>query len=216
MKEIEQHTNRIKNEYEKHLLKHDFNSPEAVHWVGKDKTWLRFKLLAEIDDLKDKKVLDFGCGNALMLDFFEENDIACEYHGWDISDKMIDVAKKRHPEANFKVIDILKDNLLEYEDFFDYILLSGVFYIKVDGDDEVHRKWVEAVLIKLWSLCKKGLAANFMKEYVDWKDDSLYYCPIDVIIPFCVKNLSRWFTMRYDYQLWEFTLYVYKEPRVSL
>jgi len=214
--QLEDHTEKIKQEYESHLLMSDPNSPEAAHWKGKDKTWLRFKILTEIDNLNNKKVLDFGCGNALLMDFLNERGIKCEYHGWDISERMIEVAKKRHPKAKFKVINIFHEDLSEYVNFFDYILISGVFYIKVDGEESVHKKWIEQILLKLWNLSKKGLAVNFMTEYVDWRDSSLYYCPINEIIIFCVDNLSRWFVIRHDYQLWEFTVYIYKEPKVKL
>ena len=210
---IEKYSEKIKKAYEDHLLKNDFNSPEAVYWVGKDKTWLRFKILTKIDDLNNKKVLDFGCGNALLLDFLKENNILCEYHGWDISEKMIEVAKKRHYGANFKVVDVFKSNLKQFNSFFDYILISGVFNLKVDAEESIHRKWTKKTLLKLWDLCRKGLAVNFMTEHVDWRDNSLYYCPIDDIASFCVKNLSRWFIIRHDYRLWEFTMYIYRGPK---
>ena len=216
MKALQEYNERIKKEYENHLTKHDPNSPEAVHWRGKEKTWLRFKILTEIDDLNNKRILDFGCGNALLLDFLKENNIICEYHGWDISEKMIELARKRHPDATYKVCDILKDDLSEYSNFFDYIIVSGVFNIKVNAEPEAHKAWIKANLLKLWSFCKKGIAVNFMTEYVDWKDNNLYYCSIGDIVSFCVNNLSRWFVVRHDYQLWEFTMYIYKEPEVRL
>ncbi|MEM1507735.1 MAG: class I SAM-dependent methyltransferase [Candidatus Bathyarchaeia archaeon] len=195
------------------MEKHDPNSPEAVHWVGKNKTWLRFRILVKIDDLSGKKILDFGCGNALLLDFLEENSVKCDYYGWDISEKMIYVARSRHPEANFKVVNVLKDDLKQYEEFFDYIIVSGVFNLKTVSDKEFHKKWIQAILSRLWSLCREGIAVNFMTEYVDYEDKELYYCPISEITSFCVKNLSRWFEIIHDYQLWEFTMYIYKEPK---
>lgn len=216
MEELEKHTGRIKREYESHLTKHDFNSPEAAHWRGQEKTWLRFKILTKIANLNNKKVLDFGCGNALLMDFLKERNINCEYYGWDISEKMIEVARKRHPEAKFRVSNILEDDLSDYNNFFDYIIVSGLFYIKVDAEPEDHEAWIKANVSKLWSFCKKGIAFNFMTEYVEWKEDSLYYCSIGDIISFCVNNLSRWFVVSHDYQLWEFTMYIYKEPRVRL
>ncbi|CAB3290117.1 Methyltransferase domain [Methanocaldococcus lauensis] len=216
------HTDKIKKEYEIHFEKHDPNSPEAVHWIGKEKVWLRFDILTEIDNLNGKKILDFGCGNALLFDYLKEKGIKCEYYGWDISEKMIKVAKKRHPDGNFMVVDVLEEDLKKYYNYFDYILISGVFngiFYKGNGEYDkydIHKKWICSILIKLWKLCKKGIAVNFLTQYVDWEEEDLYYCKIPEIIDFCVSKLSRWFVVRHDYQLYEFTMYIYKAPKVRL
>ena len=210
------HTRRIKNEYEDHLVRHDPDSPEAAHWIGREKTWLRMRVLTEIGDLNGMKLLDFGCGTGLLLDFLKERAIDCEYHGWDISKRMIEVARRRHPTADFSVVDVLTDELSKFAEVFDYVIVSGVFYIKTRSSSETHRKWTEAILTKLWPLCSRGIATNFLTEYVEWKEPGLYYCPLGSMIRFCNNNLSRWFVVRHDYTLWEFTVYVFRDPRVSL
>jgi SAM-dependent methyltransferase len=217
MRALRTHSKKIRSEYELHLSKHDPNSPEAAHWVGKDKTWLRSRILTEVDELGGMRLLDFGCGNGLLVDFLNENGCQCEYYGWDISDAMIEVAKKRHPEVTFSVVDILKDDITRFSGFFDYVLASGVFYIKTRNTrSELHKKWIETILARLWPLCSKGIAVNFLTEYVQWRDKELYYCPIGDIVEFCTKKLSRSFVVRHDYELWEFTLYVYKGTRLPL
>ncbi len=216
MDSIEKYTGKLKKEYEKHLMKHDPDSPEAVHWVGREKLWLRFDILTEIGNLTNKKVLDFGCGNGLLLDYLNEKKIKCQYSGWDISEEMIAIARKRHSKADFKVCDILKDDVSKYAGLFDYIIINGVFNIIIGGDIKTHEAWVHEILLKLWSLCKEGITTDFLTEYVDWKEKELFYCSINDIISFSVKNLSRWFQLRHDYQLWEFTLYIYKQPKVKI
>ncbi len=216
MDPIEKYTERQKEKYEKHLAKHDPNSPEATHQVGKEKVWLRFKILSQIANLNGIKILDFGCGTGLMLDFLKENFKDFEYHGWDISEKMIQISQKRHPGAKFLVYDVLKDELSGYNNFFDYILINGVFNLKAGAKIETHEAWLKEILLKLWTLCKGGIAVNFLTEYVDWQEKELYYCPIEKIMYFCVKNLSRWFEIRHDYERWEFTMYIYKQPKVKL
>ena len=213
---ILKHNKKVKEGYERHLVKHDPHSPEAVHWRGKDKTWLRFKILTEIDDLNGKVLLDFGCGNALLLDYLKEKGIKVNYYGWDISEKMVNVARNRHPDANFRSLDIFEEDLDNYIGFFDYILISGVFYIKFDSDDAVHERWMQAILLRLWPLTRLGIGFNCLTEYVDWRDESLYYASINKLLDFIVGNLSRWFVIRHDYKLWEMTFYVYRYPRVEL
>ena len=68
---LEDHVQNIKKEYEVHLKKHDINSPEAVYYKDMKKGNLRFKILSEIANLDNKRILDFGCGNALLMDFLK-------------------------------------------------------------------------------------------------------------------------------------------------
>ncbi len=209
MDEMRKHIENIKKEYEDNLRGKGEDSVEASHWIGKEKTWLRFKILCSIDDLSNKKILDFGCGNALLLDYLKEHNINCNYYGWDISKEMIRIAKDRYPNIPFKQIDMIED-MIEYYNFFDYILISGVFYIKGDSDNNIHREFIYQTLKHVWQFTTKGISVNFLTEHVDWFDKKLYYCQIGDITSFISKNLSRRFVVRHDYPLWEFTIFVYK------
>jgi len=213
---ISEHTEEVKSEYESHMKSHDRDTPEAAHWVGEKKTRLRFDVLTQIDDLNGKKILDFGCGNALLLDLLKDEGVNCEYHGWDISEEMVKVARERHTDADFLSIDVLEDDTTEYEREFDYVFVSGVFHIKTNTEHEVHKEWTREIMSELWTLCDEGMSVNFFTEHVDWREDEHYYCDIDDLITFCVDELSRWFTLRRDYELWEHTIYVYREPMVEV
>jgi SAM-dependent methyltransferase len=209
--DVRKHVSSIKEAYEKNLVDKDPNSPEAVYFRGEEKVHLRFKILSEIDVLDGKKILDFGCGNALLLSYLKSKKIHCEYHGWDISEKMIDIARQRHPDGNFRVVDVLHDNLSEYVDYFDLVLISGVFNGMWGAQSNIaHERWIQKTLLSLWALSKVGISVNFLTKFVDWEDPELYYCSVDTAISF-VKGLSKRFVLRHDYGLWEFTLYIYKK-----
>jgi SAM-dependent methyltransferase len=213
--EFEEHANQIKSRYENRLQQNASDEPEAVHWVSKDRVQLRYDVLTDIGDISETTILDFGCGTALFLDYLEEQGINCDYHGWDISEEMITTARNRHPDAAFNYIDVLNEDISEYEDNFDYIFISGVFHIKTSGDIDTHRKWMYSILEEIWPLCTEGISVNFMTEHVDWEDNDLYYCDISTLIDFCVDTFNRWYTIRSDYDLWEHTLYVYNEPQMK-
>lgn len=216
MNQVREYTRKQKEAYERHLVRYAYDSPEASHWLGRDKLWLRFEIMAQIDDLRNKSVLDFGCGNSLLLDFLQEKGISCEYCGWDISEKMIEVSKSRHPTNCFVVCDIFSEETCGYKECFDYIIVNGVFNLLFGSNEGMHWQWVKEILRRLWTLCERGIAVSFLTEHVDWAEKALYYCSVDAIASFCAKELSRWFVIRHDYQLYEFTIYIYKEPRASI
>lgn len=213
--DISDHIDTIRERYENHFHDKDDGSVEAVHWKTSERLKIRYDVLADIADLDGTHVLDFGCGTALFADFLNERGVDCEYEGWDISKDMLEVAGKHRPDATFRQIDILKEDTSQYQDAFDYVVVCGVFHIRAEGTRDAHERWIHETLRELWPLCTKGLAVNFMTEHVDWRDEELYYCEIDDLVDFCTEHLSRWLTIRRDYELYEHTAYVYKHPTLN-
>lgn len=214
--DITSHVKTVRDRYERHLREHDENAATAAHWKTQERLDLRYEVLSEIDDLDGSRILDFGCGTGLLADFLDSRGVDCEYVGWDISDEMVEIARERHPEASFRQIDVLNENTAHFEGAFDYVFVCGVFHIKDEGTRSAHEAWMYQTLRELWPLCEEGLAVNFMTEHVDWRDDELYYCSIDELVKFVADDLSRWFTIRRDYELYEHTAYVYHMPKLSL
>lgn len=60
--------------------------------------WRGLESIAEYAEPGDK-VLDFGCGNGRLLELIGGKQP--EYYGTDISQKLIDLAKQRYPQATF-------------------------------------------------------------------------------------------------------------------
>lgn len=69
------------------------------------------------------KILDVGCKHAFLCDFLAENGINCDYHGLDISEKVIESLK--HKKGSFQVCDVMEG--VPFEDGnFDYIFCLEV------------------------------------------------------------------------------------------
>ena len=85
--------------------------------------WEEFKPLAEHTKDGDK-ILDLGCGNGRLIELFQEKNI--EYSGIDNSQKLIEIARQKHPNGEFRIFDGLK---IPYPDnHFDTIFCIAVLH----------------------------------------------------------------------------------------
>lgn len=69
-------------------------------------------------------MLDLGCGNGRLLELFKGKNII--YTGVDSSERLIEIARRRNPEANFFVADGL--GLPFQDNYFDKIFCIAVLH----------------------------------------------------------------------------------------
>ena len=98
--------------------------------------------------------------------------------------------------------DILNERIGEK---FDYVLESGILNKRISNNIE----YAEEMIARMFELCEIGIAVNMMTDYVDYKEDYLYYYSPEDMFKFC-KGLTNFVTLRHDYPLYEFTIYTYK------
>jgi len=67
-----------------------------------------------------------------------------------------------------------------------------------------------STLEKLWTKTNRGIAFNCMSKILDYERDDLFHVSFDELSRWVYDNLSSKFTIRQDYGLREFTMYVYK------
>jgi len=197
----EKEKEEIINLYETRLKEHG-DSIKTMGWRDKEQQHLRFKILSEIGNLNGAKILDVGCGFGDFYEYLINRGMKVDYTGYDISPKIIEVAKSKHQRIKFEVKDILKERI---DEKFDYVLESGILNKRISNNIE----YAKNMIIKMFELCKIGVAVNMMTNYVDYEENYLYYYSPEEMFKFC-KNLSKFVTLRHDYPLYEFTLYVYK------
>lgn len=76
----------------------------------------------ELKELKNKNVLDLGCGTGNLAPYFSPN----KYIGVDFNPKYIEYAQIKHPRYRFIVGDITKDSSLKVN--FDCIVIINVLH----------------------------------------------------------------------------------------
>lgn len=84
------------------------------------------EIIARVPDAKGQRILDLGCGNGNILKTLKER-IPAEYYGLDISEKMIEEAKKRLGKTALLAVGDAEQ--LPYADlFFDVVICNASFH----------------------------------------------------------------------------------------
>lgn len=176
--------------------------PEAVRWTagGQD---AHYRAMLDIGNLSGAKILDYGCGTGGLYGWLRDAGMAVDYTGYDINPKLIAAAQKKYPEARFAVFDAEESELAEA---FDYILLCGVFNLRVQGIEETIRK----TLCRLFSSCRKGLGYNGLSAFDPKQECELFYARPDEICSFAIRELSPHVMLRHDRLRYDFCLFVYR------
>ena len=157
---------QTRRRYDKRLRQFGYD-PKTLGWL-KGKQGIRFSILTSIGDLKNSTVLDVGCGFGDLYGFLKYNKVNCKYLGLDLNHNLITCGKIQYPKAHFKVFDVEKDNITTK---YDWIIISGLLNYKRKNSYE----FIQFILKKMYKLCKKGLAVDFISNYVDFKKNNINY-----------------------------------------
>ena len=176
---------------------------KSVGWGNIESQDLRFRILSEIADISSSSVCDLGCGFGDLYPYLRKHFDRVEYFGIDISGKLINEAKKRYPQANVEVRDILHN---PPQRKYDYVFSSGTLSFKLPN----HKKYIEKMLRAMMAMSSKGVSVNFLSSYVDYQlEKNFHFAPEEALR--LAKKITKFVTLRHDYPLYEFTLYLYHD-----
>lgn len=192
---------KILNYYSELFRKYGYD-PKSVGWGSKrGKQSIRFEILCQIGNIKNKTILDVGCGFGDLYGYLKYKKIPIKYYGVDINPDLIRLGRKIYPKIKLEVRDIEKN---KFRQKFDWVLASG---ITSHGSTYQH---LQSVMTEMFRISKKGFAINFVSNMVDYKTKNLFYSSPEKIFSMA-RSLSNRILLRHDYMPYEFTLYVYKD-----
>lgn len=185
------------------------DTPRGVDWPDADSARVRYKVMAGVA-YDGGGFLDFGCGAGHFLEYLQQTCSPCpSYRGLDISPIFVDLCRHKFPDIIFDCVDVMAPDAVIPST--DYVIMNGVFTEKREVPYNVFFDAMTAVLGKVFAVAKRGMAFNLMSKYVDWERDDLFHVPYDDVARVAM-SLSRHHTIRADYGLREYTVYVYKLP----
>ena len=180
------------------------DSHSALHWKPGGQH-LRYSHLCEIaGDLSGLSVLDFGCGKGDLYHFLSGRSDDLRYCGIDVNEGLVELARKKHPDAEFLCVDIEETDL---DRTFDVVLICGVFNLRIAGIDESMRN----CLRRLFALSRKGLHLNVPSTDAPRMDITLHYADPEALLCFARKELSPASVLHSGLVPDEFFLSVYRD-----
>ena len=179
------------------------DSPRSLDHRSKDGQKIRFDIITQIGIKNNCSILDVGCGFGDYFNYLKNRGINVEYCGIDLTDKIVETARRKNPDAC-----IIHDNILNMSEDkkFDYVVSLGFNGVKTGNNWETLIK----VLDKMWNLSKKGIVYNAVSTFATIQDELIYFVPPAKVIDYIMNNLTYKIVFRHDYMPHDFTIYVYK------
>jgi hypothetical protein len=96
------------------------------------------------------------------------------------------------------------------EDEYDFVVLSGVFNIAGEVPAKDWNQFCHAMIEKMYSMCKMGIAFNFLTSYNTFSASDLSYFNPTQLFDFCARRLSRFVVVDHGFPLYECAITVFK------
>lgn len=194
---------RIIERYDRRLVEH--GAGRAALAVGpEERHHLRFAMLCEIGIESGDHVLDLGCGLGDFRTYALERGLDIRYTGADLNPSLLAHARQRHPGAEFLEADALRDELPEV----DWIVSSTTFNLRLLEANNY--TVIETILARAFPRVRKGLAIDFLSSFAEFQHpDAFHYDPARLFA--FAKSLTKRVTLRHDYPLFEFMIYLYPD-----
>jgi SAM-dependent methyltransferase len=192
--------------YAPRLAEHGASAP-GVDWSSRESQALRFRQLLRVrEDGEPCSLLDFGCGYGALAHLLVVQDDRVDYRGFDVSRRMIDLARAHNPD---RARCRFSDSPAELEPA-DYVVASGVFNLRLDVGDVAWEAYVLETLDTLAAHGRRGFAFNLLTSWsdADRKRPDLYYADPARFFDHCKRRYSRHVALLHDYGLYEWTMLV--------
>lgn len=183
---------------------------QTVGWGSRSDQHLRFEVLCRGLDLRGKRVLDIGCGLGDFIPWAEGKfGPDFDYLGLDLSKGLIAAARERFGAERRRFVEGTLAPGSSMGDF-DISVLSGTLTFKTSDNISTMR----TVLTEAWERSSEAVCCNFMTGYADSRLEKNFHYSPEQVFGFA-KSLSRFVTLHHDYDLWEFTIQIFRQPTLA-
>ena len=204
-------SDRQRDLYQDSLKKHG-DSSQATHQNDRVTQHLRFERLLRglSPHLEGSSVHDVGCGFGELGRYMADHGAAGNYSGIEIVEGMAELGRKRLG------VEIVVDDFMtrDYDTQYDFVVASGVFNIPGGTAAAEWNVYCRAMIKKMYSIARKGIAFNGLTTHTDYRRDDLHYWDPEEALSVCRSDLSRFCVLDQAYPLYEWTITAYRPELV--
>jgi len=167
----------------------------------------RFEKISELGDLRNKSLLDVGCGIGGFCAFLKGKGVSCDYSGIDINPRMIQIAREKHPDIKeqFSVVDIL-ENTVDAQ--FDYVISNGPLNLKYEST--MNMDTTMRLIREMYTIAKIGIAITMTSALARKRNpETFYYQPQEILSEISVFCANV--RLDHTYLPHDFALFCYKK-----
>ena len=169
-------------------------------WGSRDSQRVRYEVLMAELPLHGAAVLEVGCGFGDFLEHAAAQGVRPgRYFGVDLSPRIVAAAQRRHPAAEFAVLDVLHAEPPLQPDF---IIASGIMAVAVDGYSE----YVLRALRRFHALGRRGFGLNFLSTCTSRPDGVSQYVEPAWLLGLFQRQIDWRCRLIHDYRPNDFTL----------
>lgn len=200
---------RLTGLYDSRLAEHGV-SVKTVGWGSVADQHMRFEVLCRGLDLRGKRILDIGCGLGDFVPWAEARfGEDFDYLGMDLSTELISTARLSFggERRRFHAGTLTPESDIGE---FDIVVLSGTLTFKTADNMGTMR----SILSSAYDRARQAVCSNFMTSYADSQLEKNFHYSPEQVFSFA-KSLSRFVLLHHDYDLYEFTVQVLREPTLK-
>ena len=192
-------------EYYDDLVRRYGDDPRSCDYGRASSQRAKFRAISEVIPLGGKRILDVGCGLANFFDYLIEHGVGVDYEGVDLSDAMLDHARRRHPQLKLRRLDILEE---DPGTRYDVVTANGIFYLLGAAGPRL----MPALVRRMYELAEVAVAFNSLSNWAAAHDPGEFYADPSWVLSVC-HSLTPWAVLRHDYLPHDFTVYLYRDRR---
>lgn len=184
------------------------DSPRSVDWKDLNAQTIRFEILSElIQSHSNYSLNDLGCGLGDYYSYLETKYEDVKYHGFDISNKMIDAARMKYKNRNAD-FNVSSKPLIKS----DYTVASGIFSVAPNANVGLWEERNFNVIETMWHMSNRGIAFNMLSNlsHLEKRAPHLYYADAGLVVNHLLSSYNCELKLIFKPELYEFSILMWR------